>query len=119
MERWAEPAAKSYLPTSTARLTCKRRRYTTAGMKSAKTIMFTIGISTAMILAPAPALNAAFDTFLVLCTQGNSGKPCKNNNNNGTTTTTETGPKGAIKNGKTPDNTVSTTTCGPGNSKGC
>ena len=91
----------------------------TVDMKPVKTIMLTVGISTAMILGSAPALNAAFDTFLVICTQGNSGKPCKNNNNNGTTTTTATGPKGAIKNGKTPDSTVTTTTCGPGNSRGC
>jgi hypothetical protein len=57
-------------------------------------------------------------------TMGNSGKTPPNDHaasSNGVkiTTTTTTGPKGALKNGKTPDSTVTTDTSstGPGNSQ--
>lgn len=66
-----------------------------------------------------------FDTQTVtVSTQGNSGKPVNTNASDSqqgisTTETTATGPKGALKNGNTPDSNVTTvtTTSGPGKSK--
>jgi len=85
-------------------------------MKSFKLInLIVVTALTFGVASPALAKKNGFQTTT---TQGNSGKtnPNANPDNNGQTTTS--GPKGALKNGNTPDNTV--TTCGPGNGKnGC
>jgi len=86
-------------------------------MKSSKLISLIAVTALTFGVAAGPAL-AVKNGFDSTTTQGNSGKtnPNANPDNNGQTTTS--GPHGALKNGNTPDNTV--TTCGPGNGKnGC
>jgi hypothetical protein len=85
-------------------------------MKSSKLIsLIAVTALTFGVAGPALAVKNGFDSTT---TQGNGGKtnPNANPDNNGQTTTS--GPHGALKNGNTPDSTV--TTCGPGNGKnGC
>ena len=70
---------------------------------------------TALALGVADPALAKHNGFGTKQGQGNINNDNVQNNPG---TVTETGPKGALKNGNTPDNTV--TTCGPGKGKnGC
>ena len=82
-------------------------------MKSSKLISLTAVAALGFVVTP--ALNAKMNGFDTKQGQGNINNDNVKNNPG---TVTETGPKGALKNGNTPDNTV--THCGPGNGKnGC
>jgi hypothetical protein len=85
-------------------------------MKSSKIISL-IAVA-ALGLVVTPALDAKMNGFDHQSGQGKKGKTNTNANPDNKGQTTTSGPKGALKNGNTPDGTV--TTCGPGNGKnGC
>ena len=83
-------------------------------MKSSKLIT----LAAVLAFACAPVVQAKFAQEQT-CTQGNGGHEVScDTTNSGVQTTTTTGPKGQLQNDKTNHN-VESSTCGPGNSKGC